>query len=165
MTHRTQLRIFIAIVLLHWVEHIAQIGQIHQLHWERKHAMGVLGYFWPSLMRSEWLHFGYAVVMMFALMWLYRGFSEQGRTWWGVAAIIQAWHLFEHFLLFVQAQGGFTLFGALVPTSVVQMAFPQMKAELHLFYNSIVTIPMVIAMIYHFLSQAKLQPNVSFQHG
>ena len=34
-----------------------------------------------------------------------------------------------------------------MPCSVLQLVFP--RVELHLFYNSIVFIPMVIAMYYH----------------
>jgi len=34
-----------------------------------------------------------------------------------------------------------------VPCSILQLVFP--RVELHLFYNSIVFIPMVIAMYYH----------------
>jgi hypothetical protein len=34
-----------------------------------------------------------------------------------------------------------------VPTSILQMFFP--RVELHLFYNAIVTIPMVVAVVLH----------------
>ena len=34
-----------------------------------------------------------------------------------------------------------------MPTSIAQLVFP--RVELHLFYNTIVTIPMVVAMFYH----------------
>ena len=34
-----------------------------------------------------------------------------------------------------------------MPCSILQLVFP--RVELHLFYNSIVFIPMVIAMYYH----------------
>jgi hypothetical protein len=51
----------------------------------------------------------------------------------------------------VQAQTGTFFFGGAVPTSVAQTVFP--RVELHLFYNSIVFIPMVIAVYLH------LRPN------
>ena len=38
----------------------------------------------------------------------------------------------------------YPLFGAKVPTSILQLVFP--RVELHLFYNVVVFIPMVIAM-------------------
>jgi hypothetical protein len=34
-----------------------------------------------------------------------------------------------------------------VPTSLVQLVVP--RIELHLFYNAVVFIPMVVAMVYH----------------
>ena len=42
---------------------------------------------------------------------------------------------------------GHNFFGRPVPTSLVQLWVP--RVELHLFYNTIVFIPMVIAMYYH----------------
>jgi hypothetical protein len=60
---------------------------------------------------------------------------------------IQIWHHFEHLLLLVQAMTGAYLLGAKVPTSIAQLMFP--RIELHLFYNTIVTIPMVVAMVKH----------------
>jgi hypothetical protein len=64
-----------------------------------------------------------------------------------VALVIQFWHHFEHLLLLIQAQTGHDFFGQKVPTSILQLFFP--RVELHLFYNSIVFIPMVIAMYLH----------------
>ena len=67
--------------------------------------------------------------------------------WWTVAFWIQFWHHIEHALLQGQALFGHNLFGRPVPTSILQLWFP--RVELHLFYNTIVFIPMVIAMYYH----------------
>jgi hypothetical protein len=73
-------------------------------------------------------------------------------VWWGIALAIQFWHHIEHLLLFIQVQVvGQNFFGAAVPTSVAQIVFP--RVELHLFYNSIVFIPMVVAVYLH------LRPN------
>jgi hypothetical protein len=36
-----------------------------------------------------------------------------------------------------------------VPVSFVQLLMPKFRPELHLFYNAIVFVPMVIAMYYH----------------
>ena len=115
------------------------------LGYDRHHAGGLLGQIFPWLMHSEWLHFAYAVLTFAGLLLLYRAFAGTALAWWKVAMIIQAWHLVEHSLLFAQAQGGFLLWGAKEPTSVVQLFFP--RIELHLFYNSVVTIPIVVAML------------------
>ena len=42
---------------------------------------------------------------------------------------------------------GVYLFGASIPTSVVQVLVP--RVELHLIYNMLVFAPMMVAMLYH----------------
>jgi hypothetical protein len=143
--HGMLLKIFAGIMIAHWLEHIVQAYQVYVLGYERHHAMGLLGQIYPWLVHSEWMHFGYAVLTLLGLVILRSGFSGSARAWWNAALIIQIWHLFEHTLLFVQAQGGFTLWDAREPTSVLQLFWP--RIELHLFYNSVVTVPIVIAMI------------------
>jgi hypothetical protein len=139
------------IVLAHWAEHLVQAYQIWVLGRPRPAARGVLGQLFPWLVSSEWLHYGYALVMLAGLFLLRPGFVGRARAWWTIALVIQFWHHIEHLLLLVQAQTGTYFFGATVPTSVAQVIFP--RVELHLFYNSIVFIPMVIAVYLH------LRPN------
>jgi hypothetical protein len=149
--HRLALNAFLIVVLAHWAEHLVQAYQIGVLGWPRPQARGVLGQFYPWLVTSEWMHYGYALVMLIGLFLLRRGFVGRARTWWTVALVIQFWHHIEHLLLLLQAQTGHFLAGRPVPTSVLQLVFP--RVELHLFYNSIVFIPMVIGMYLH------LRPN------
>jgi hypothetical protein len=66
-----------------------------------------------------------------------------------VALVIQFWHHIEHLLLQGQVLFRHNLIGSPVPVSFLQMAFPKSRVEIHLFYNAIVFIPMVIAMYYH----------------
>lgn len=145
--HKLGLQIFLVIVLAHWAEHIAQAIQIWVLGWPVPKARGVLGEWFPWLVKSEALHYGYAFIMLVALIALRGGFTGTARTWWNVALVIQIWHHFEHLLLLIQAHSGWHLAGKPVPTSILQLAFP--RVELHLFYNTVVFIPMVIAMILH----------------
>jgi len=145
--HRRLLNVFMAIVLAHWVEHLAQAYQIWVLNWPRPRARGALGAVFPWLVSSEWLHYGYALVMLVALVMLRPGFVGRARTWWTVALVIQFWHHIEHLLLLIQAQTGHAYFGRAVPTSILQLAFP--RVELHLFYNSVVFLPMVLAVYLH----------------
>jgi hypothetical protein len=149
--HRLSVNIFMVIVLAHWLEHLVQAYQIWVLDRPRPQARGVLGQAFPWLVTSEWLHYGYAIVMLIGLFLLRPGFVGRARTWWTIALVIQFWHHIEHLLLLVQAQTGTFYFGATAPTSVVQTVFP--RVELHLFYNSIVFIPMVVAVYLH------LRPN------
>jgi hypothetical protein len=145
--HRTALTIFMVVVVAHWAEHIAQAYQLWVLDWPLPRARGVLGVPFPWLIKSEWLHYGYALVMLTGLFLLRPGFHGRSRRWWTIALAIQFWHHIEHLLLLLQAQTGHHLFGRPVPTSVLQLAFP--RVELHLFYNTIVFLPMVVAMILH----------------
>jgi hypothetical protein len=135
------------VVLAHWAEHLVQACQVYVLGMPRPQALGVLGMFYPWLVHSEWLHYGYALVMLIGLIALRPGFAGEARTWWTVALLIQVWHHFEHLLLLVQAMTGTTIAGRPVPTSIVQLVAP--RVELHLFYNAVVFVPMVVAMVKH----------------
>nr|WP_239136186.1 hypothetical protein [Dactylosporangium siamense] len=139
------------VVLAHWAEHLVQAWQIWVLHWPRPKARGLLGEPFPWLVTSEWMHYGYALVMLIGLFLLRPGFVGRARTWWTVALAIQFWHHIEHLLLLIQVQTHHNFWGQPVPTSILQLAFQ--RVELHLFYNSIVFVPMVIAMYLH------LRPN------
>ncbi len=145
--HERALQLFMVIVLAHWAEHLTQAFQIYALGWAPPAARGVLGLWYPWLVKSEVLHYGYAIVMLFGLWLLWPGFIGTSRTWWTAALGIQFWHHIEHGLLQMQAITGHNLFGSPVPTSIAQLWIP--RVELHLIYNTIVFIPMVVAMYYH----------------
>ncbi|BCM91594.1 hypothetical protein IAD21_03469 [Abditibacteriota bacterium] len=145
--HEKALLGFIVIVLGHWAEHLTQAFQIYVLHWARPDSRGVLGQFFPWLIKSESLHYGYALVMLVGIFMLRDGFKGRSGIWWSICLCIQFWHHFEHALLQTQAILGHNFFGSPVPTSILQLVFP--RVELHLFYNTVVFIPMVIAMYYH----------------
>ena len=82
-----------------------------------------------------------------AFILLRPGSTGPARTWWTIALGIQVWHHIEHLLLLAQAQTGIFLLGNEVPTSVVQLVVP--RVQLHLFYNTVVFIPMIVAMVLH----------------
>ncbi|MGW4425685.1 hypothetical protein [Streptosporangium sp. NPDC004631] len=145
--HRTGLNIFLLIVLAHWAEHVVQAVQIYALGWPVPKARGVLGLPFPWLVTSEWMHYGYALIMLIGFILLRKGFTGRARTWWNIALGIQVWHHLEHLLLLLQALTGNHLLGRPVPTSIIQLLVP--RVELHLFYNAIVFAPMVVAMILH----------------
>jgi hypothetical protein len=146
--HERALQIFMAIVLAHWAEHLLQALQIYALGWPVAESRGALGHFLPWLVASETLHYGYALVMLAGLWVLRPGFTgTRDRQWWTIALGIQFFHHFEHALLQTQAALGTPFFGAPVPTSLVQLWVP--RVELHLFYNAVVFLPMVVAMFHH----------------
>ena len=147
--HERALQVYMFVVLLHWVEHLVQAFQIWGLHMKRGDSLGFLGFFFPWLVTSETLHYGYALFMLAGLILLLPGFHGRSRTWWTIALAIQFWHHIEHFVLQAQVVVGQNLMGAPKPTSFVQLLMPMMRVELHLFYNAAVFIPMIIAMYYH----------------
>ena len=160
--HELALRVFLVIVLAHWAEHLLQGFQIYVLGWPVPEARGALGLFFPWLIKSETLHYGYALVMLLGLWMLRTGFTGKvDRFWWMTAFWIQFFHHIEHGILQLQAIAGQNLFDRPVPTSLVQLWVP--RVELHFFYNTIVFIPMVIAMYYHLFppAQEETKPRCS----
>jgi putative Mn2+ efflux pump MntP len=156
--HKRSLQLFMFIVLAHWAEHLVQAVQIYVLGWPRPQAGGVLGLWFPFLVSSEVLHYGYAIVMLVGLWMLRKGFTGTSRKWWTVALVIQFWHHIEHLLLQAQAILQYNLLGSPVPLSFLQMAFPKNRVEIHLFYNAIVFIPMIIGMYYHMFPSSEEAP-------
>jgi hypothetical protein len=155
--HERALQAFLIVVLAHWAEHLTQAFQIYALGWPVPQARGVLGLWYPWLIKSEVLHYSYALVML-AGIWLLRpGFTGASRPWWTAALGIQFWHHIEHGLLQWQALSGHNLFGAPVPTSIAQLWIP--RVELHLIYNTIVFVPMMVAMYYHMFPPAGEAPQ------
>ena len=145
--HRAALLSFLAVVLAHWSEHLFQAYQVWVLGMPRPHSLGALGMLFPWLVHSEWLHFGYAAVMLAGLWLLRPAFVGRAAGWWTAALVIQGWHLVEHSLLLGQALLGRNLLGMAAPTSVLQLLVP--RIELHLFYNAVVFFPMIVAMALH----------------
>ena len=150
--HKPALIGYVAIVLAHWAEHLAQAFQIYALGWPIPESRGVLGYWFPWLVKSELMHYGYALVMLIGLWVLRTGFKGRSYRWWMIAFWIQFWHHIEHAILQGQAIVGRNLLDLPVATSLVQLWIP--RVELHLFYNTIVFVPMVLAMYFHMFPSA-----------
>ncbi len=157
--HELALRVFMVIVLAHWAEHLLQAFQIYALGWPVPEARGLLGL---SLSLADQVGECCTTatrVVMLAGLWLLRpGFTgTTDRRWWTIALGIQFFHHFEHLLLSVQALLGHNLFGRPVPTSLIQLWVP--RVELHLFYNTIVFIPMVIGDVLPHVPAAGRSPQ------
>lgn len=155
--HKSFLMGFAIICLAHWAEHLVMAWQAWVEHLPMDKALGLVGYFYPWLIKSELLHYGFAVVMLAGLWLLRQGFSGTAHTWWMAAFGIQFWHHFEHLLLVVQALTHTYWFGMNMPMSIGQLWIPRMT--LHLVYNTAVTIPMVVAMVLYYR-----RPTASNRH-
>src|ERR1044071_7324818 len=119
--HERALQGFMVIVLAHWGEHLVQAWQIFVMGWPRPKANGILGLWYPWLIQSEVLHYGYAVVMLTGIWVLRKGFTGLSRKWWTVALVIQFWHHVEHFVLQWQALTHYYWFCSPAPSSFVQL--------------------------------------------
>lgn len=151
--HLCALILYTLIVVAHWAEHAVQAVQIWVFDVPRPRARGLLGEPFPVLVESEWLHYGYALAMLVGFALLRPGFSGTARTWWTAALAIQFWHHIEHLLLLIQELIGHNLGGEPVPTSIAQLFF--LRFELHMFYNTVVTVPMVVAMVLYMRSAGR----------
>ncbi len=174
--HKPALQIYTFIVLLHWGEHLVQTFQVYVLGWPLKQSFGLLGMLWPWMVQSETLHYFYAIFMLVGLWVLCKGFTGRSYVWWMIAFWIQFWHHIEHALLLGQVAYGANFLGAPGPISLIQMlgliegpgptgfnglmvgpprhplnflVFFVRRLEVHMIYNTIVTIPMAIGMFYH----------------
>lgn len=145
--HKRALQIFLAIVLAHWAEHLVQAYQIWVLGWPIPESLGVLGYWFPWMVSSEILHYGYALIMLIGIWILRTGFTGKAYTWWMISFGIQFWHHIEHAMLQGQAIVGENFANSPVPISLVQFVIP--RVELHLIYNTLVFIPMIVGMYLH----------------
>lgn len=145
--HKPALYAFLFVVLAHWVEHITQAVQIYAMGWPVPQAKGALGLWFPWLVKSEVMHYGFALVMLVGLFALRKGFIGRSKKWWTIALGLQFWHHIEHLLLIIQASTGAHILDKPVPTSIIQLIIP--RVELHLFYNFVVFVPMVVAMVMH----------------
>jgi hypothetical protein len=135
------MKLFLSIVVLHFGEHIAQLVELYVLKMPRPECLGLLGIAYPYAMRSEWLHYAYALFMLVGLYY----FKDLARSWrwWRTTLWLQHYHHFEHLLLLIQFLIGINLFNSAVPCSIGQIWFK--RIELHFIYNLMVIIPMLMA--------------------
>jgi hypothetical protein len=77
----------------------AEAYQVYVLRWPRPQAGGVLGLFYPWLVSSELMHYGYAIVMLIGIWTLRAGFQEPHVKWWTIALVIQV-ERYDAFFLF-----------------------------------------------------------------
>lgn len=151
--HYKALVFYLIVVASHWMEHGVQAIQIYVLGRPPAEALGLLGSSFPALISSEALHYGYAMFMIAGLALLLPGFTGSAKKWWRAALLIQVWHFFEHLLLLGQAVAGANLLDKPKPVSIIQLIIP--RVELHLLYNMLVLVPLLIAIALHWFPRTK----------
>lgn len=145
--HAYALVAFLSPILFHMSEHFVQIFELYVLQLDRAEALGIVGIWFPAAVQSELLHFSFAVFTLTGLVLLRPAFQASARAWWSVALTVEVWHQFEHVILLFQRVTGNFFFGEVMPTSILQLVVP--RIELHLTYNTLVFLPMVLALIAH----------------
>lgn len=150
--HEVALWVFMAGIVAHIAEHVVQGIQVWALGNAVADSRGIAGQWFPWLAASESLHYFYAIYTLLGLVLLLPAFQGRARFWWNAALVFQFWHHLEHVTLLFQRVTGDFFFGESVPTSIVQVLIP--RVELHLLYNTVVFVPMVIAIYYHLFPAA-----------
>lgn len=150
-----QLMFFMGILISHFFEHLIQIYQLKVMGLSRDQSLGLLGYYYPWLIHSEWLHYGLALFMLLGIWYLLPIFKGRARKWWIITLVFQFFHHIEHLVPLVQALTGRYLYGASKAQSLLQYWFP--RIELHFTYNVIVMIPLIIAMVYLYIENREVK--------
>jgi hypothetical protein len=144
--HRRAVLLYLVIVASHFLEHAAQMGQVHVLGWPRPAAGGALGLAFPGIAMAEVLHTTWNSLQLTGLILLLPGFAvaRRARGWWLAALALQTWHWFEHAVIQLQYITGIYLYGAMKQMSILERLAP--RIELHFAYNLVVFVPTVIAI-------------------
>ncbi len=129
----------------HFLEHVAQMVQIHLMDRTGPQARGVFGQ-----LDIEWVHFAWNTWVLGAVLLLVYRFRHN--LWLWATVLFATWHEIEHAVMLavyletgkagdpgLLAQGG-RLFGGV----------PMIRPDLHFLYNLIETIPLFIAFIVEF---------------
>ncbi len=125
----------------HVLEHVVQVVQLRVLHEPKEHAHGIFG-----ALDVEWVHFVWNSWILLAIVVLLIG--RPGNRWLLIAAPLAAWHLAEHVVLIatylatgVEGSPGLLAMGGLIGNGL-----PIPRPELHLLYNVMETIPLIIGL-------------------
>jgi len=136
------LAFYLALVMTqvgHVGEHVVQIVQLRVLGLDAEHAHGVFG-----ALDIEWVHFVWNAWILLAVGLLLVGFRRNRWLW--LTLPLAAWHLGEHAVLIAiyLANGTAGHPGLLARGGLIGGGLPLARAELHLLYNLVETLPLLI---------------------
>lgn len=140
---------------VHFVEHIAQVIQIHLLGFDVSQAHGIIGQ-----LDLEWTHFlfdaAWAPLCVYTLLVIYR----KSNPWLWVLAGVAGWHAAEHvaimrvYLGWASWQGSFLWTGIvgspglLASGGAIGGGLPLSRPDLHFIYNAIEETLILIAYVH-----------------
>lgn len=141
--HFKWLALFYLLVLTqggHFMEHLAQMVQIHFLGLSGHEASGIF-----SRLDVEWVHFGFNTWIIVAVILLL--IHYRSNPWLWVTLAIAGWHQIEHTYLITQyvSTGVAGHPGLLAEGGIVGGGLPVTRPDLHFFYNVVETAPLLAA--------------------
>jgi hypothetical protein len=140
----------------HFLEHVAQMIQIHLLGLQGARAQGVFG-----MLNIEWVHFVWNTwVLIAAVVLLVR---YRGNAWLWFTTLFAAWHALEHaYIVWIYLSTGVAgTAGLLSLAGAIQGGLPITRPDLHFLYNLIETAPLAVAFFWqvkHTPTNAALAP-------
>src|SRR6266849_756439 len=140
----------------HFLEHVAQMIQIHLLGLQGARAQGVFG-----MLNIEWVHFLWNTwVLVAALVLLVR---YRGNAWLWFTTLFAAFHALEHaYIVWIYLRTGVVgTPGLLSLGGAIQGGLPITRPDLHFLYNLIETAPLAVAFFWqlrHAPTNALVQP-------
>jgi hypothetical protein len=126
----------------HFLEHVAQMVQIHLLGLSGLQARGIFG-----MLDLEWVHFiwnSWVLLCAVLLVFLYRK-----NPWLWVLLVISVWHEIEHVSImsvFLRT-GHIGTPGLLAAGGAIDGGLPLSRPDLHFFYNLLEELVLIIAYL------------------
>ncbi len=150
---------------VHFMEHIAQMIQIHLMGLSGIQAHGIIG-----MLDLEWVHFLFDAcwvpMCVYTLLVVYR----KSNPWLWILAVIVTWHAFEHIaIMSVYLRTGIVGSpGLLARGGAISGGLPLVRPDLHFLYNLLEETLILIAYAYQLkqlsgsvASNANLQGSLS----
>lgn len=127
----------------HFLEHVAQMVQIHLLGLSGLQARGILG-----MLDIEWVHFiwnSWVLVCVVLLVFLFRK-----NPWLWALLLISTWHEIEHiYIMSVFLRTGHVGSpGLLASGGAIGGGLPLSRPDLHFYYNLLEELILIIAYLY-----------------
>jgi hypothetical protein len=127
----------------HFLEHVAQMIQLHVLNLTGADARGVFG-----ALDIEWVHFLWNLWVLVAAAVLLSRFKDNPWLWF--TALFAGWHGLEHtYILWIYLTTGVVgTPGWLSLGGAIRGGLPVQRPDLHFIYNLIETAPLLIAFVW-----------------
>ena len=127
----------------HFIEHVAQMVQIHLLGLSGLQARGILG-----MLDIEWVHFIWNSWVLLSVVLLLFLFPKNPWLW--VLLVISTWHEVEHvYIMSIYLRTGHAgAPGLIAHGGAIAGGLPLSRPDLHFFYNLLEELVLIIAYLY-----------------